>query len=76
MPFFSLYDADVKNRTRTEYRIKAKRGNEELEVVWIVSSNPEYGYPGPFDRMLHKAIEQIISELQTSIQNPISIGSF
>jgi len=52
-----------------------KRGNKKLEVLWTVSSNPKYGYPGPFDRSVHKAIEQIISKFPLPIQNPVPLGS-
>jgi len=75
LPFFSLWSKDNKQRTETEYKTIVKRQNKRLEVSWTVTSNSKYGYPGPFDRSVHKAIEQIISELPTPIQNPIQIGS-
>ena len=53
-----------------------KRGDQKIEIVWNVSANPKYGYPGPFDREVHKAIEQIISEIlkeEGEIKNPIPI---
>lgn len=75
LPFFALWDKDVRNRTKSEYTAVVKRGNQRLEVLWRVTSDPEYGYPGPFDREVHKAIEQIISEFPIPIQNPIPIGS-
>jgi Replication initiator protein A len=43
--------------------------------LWIVSANPRYGYPRPFDRQVHKAIEQIISGLKLLVENPIPLGS-
>jgi len=76
LPFFALWDKDVKRRTKTEYRAVIKRGARKLEVVWTVLAQPEFGYPGPFDKNIHKAIEQIISELPRPIQNPIPLGSF
>ncbi|NWG32580.1 MAG: replication initiator protein A [Rhodocyclaceae bacterium] len=75
LPFFALWDKDTKRRTETEYRTVITRGLQKLEIAWIVTSSPRYGYPGPFDREVHKAIEQIISELPLPIQNPIPIGS-
>jgi len=74
-PFFALWDKDVRKKTVTEYKTVVIRGAQKLEVAWTVSSNPRYGYPGPFDREVHKAIEQIISELPLPIQNPIPLGS-
>jgi hypothetical protein len=76
LPFFALWDKDVKRRTKTEYKAVIKRGRQKLEVSWIVLSQPEFGYPGPFDKKVHKAIEQIIGELPRPIQNPIPLVSF
>lgn len=75
LPFFALWDKDVKKKTKTEYKTSVRRGGQRLEVSWQVTSNSEYGYPGPFDRAVHKAVEQIISEFPLPIQNPIPIGS-
>jgi hypothetical protein len=75
LPFFALSRRDVTGRTKTEYHATVKRGNERLEASWKVSANPEYGYPGPFDRRVHRAIEQIISELRPPLENPIILGS-
>lgn len=55
LPFFALWDKDVKRRTKTEYKAVIKRGRQKLEVSWIVLSQPEFGYPGPFDKKVHKA---------------------
>jgi len=75
LPFFALRSKDIKNRTKTEYKTVVKRGQEKFEVLWRVTSDPEYGYPGPFDREVHKAVEQIINGIPLPIQNPIPIGS-
>lgn len=74
-PFFALWDKDVTEKTETEYKTSITRGTQRLEVSWTVIPSPKYGHPGPFDREVHKAIEQIISELPLPIQNPIPIGS-
>lgn len=76
LPFFALWDKDVKRRTKTEYKAVIKRGRQKLEVSWTVLAQPEFGYPGPFDKKVHKAIEEIISKLPRPIQNPIPLGSF
>ncbi len=75
LPFFALWDKDIKRRTETTYNTIVTRGQERLEIAWTVSSNPRYGYPGPFDKEVHKAIEQIISELPIPVENPIHLGS-
>jgi hypothetical protein len=76
LPFFALWDKDVQKRTETEFRTVIKRDGKKLEIVWNVSANPKYGYPGPFDKTVHKAVEQIISEFPRPVQNPIPLGSF
>jgi len=76
-PFFTL---ERKNKKlETEYREVVKRGDQKIEIVWNVSANPKYGYPGPFDREVHKAIEQIISEIlkeEGEIKNPIPFSIY
>ena len=77
LPFFVLERKD--KRLRTEYREITKRGDPKKEKVWNVSANPEYGYPGPFDREVHKSIEQIISEIlkeEGKIKNPIPFSIY
>jgi hypothetical protein len=75
LPFFALSRRDAAQRLQTEYRTTIERGNERLDVLWAVSANPRYGYPCPFDGRVHKAIEHIISELTTPLENPIPLGS-
>jgi len=78
-PFFALSTKGLRKKTETEYRDIRKIGGQKREIVWSVSANSKYGYPGPFDREVHKAIEQIISEIlkkDGEIKNPIPLGSF
>jgi len=75
-PFFALERKNIK--LETEYREVVKRGDKKIEIIWNVSANAKYGYPGLFDREVHKAIEQIISEIlkeKGEIKNPIPLGS-
>ena len=74
-PFFALYHKDVHKRTEAEYRTVVQRNDRRLEISWSVSANQKYGYPGPFDKRIFKATEQIISEARPPIQNPIRLGS-
>jgi len=76
LPFFTLERKD--KRLKTEYREIGTGRDQTKEVFWSVSANPEYGYPGSFDREVYKAIEQIITELlreKGKIENPIPLGS-
>jgi hypothetical protein len=77
-PFFSLSTKGLKNKTTTIYREIIKKGNQEINLLWKVSSNSEYGYPGPFDRKVQQAISEILSEIlkkEGEIKNPIPLGS-
>lgn len=76
-PFFALDKGKIK-RTEVEYKDSIERDGKKLDILWNVSSNPKYGYPGPFDREVHRAVEQIITEtLQEKriVENPIPLGS-
>jgi len=76
-PFFTLERKD--KRSKTEYRDIDKRGDQKKEIIWNVSANPEYGYPGPFDREVHKVIDQIATEYINRdgiIKNPIQISIY
>jgi hypothetical protein len=75
LPFFALSDADVRRRTETEYKDVIQKGDQKLEIQWNVAAHQKYGYPSPFDRKVHRAIEHIISGMKPPIQNPIPLGS-
>ena len=77
-PFFALTRSDLKRKTKIEYKDVIERDGKKLQILWKVTSNSEYGYPGLFDRDVHKVIEQIITKLlkeKGKIENPISLGS-
>jgi hypothetical protein len=79
LPFFELFTKGLREKTEIEYRAIKNRENQIKEIVWNVSANSKYGYPGPFDREVHKAIEQIISEIlreKGKIENPISFSLY
>jgi hypothetical protein len=75
LPFFALSRRDTHGRMKTEYHTTVQRGDERLEVSWKVLAHQEYGYPGPFDREVHKAIEHMVSEMRPPLENPIRLGS-
>ena len=77
-PFFALTTKGLRRRLQTEFRAVAEREGERVEILWSVSANSEYGYPGPFDRQVHRAVEQIITEIlrdKGQVENPIRLGS-
>jgi hypothetical protein len=78
-PFFALSSQGRAKRMETEFRAVAERDGQRAEIVWNVSANPRYGYPGLFERQVHRAVEQILSELLKAngrVENPITLGSF
>lgn len=75
LPFFALSTKGLKKKLESQYKRIIRRGHERLEISLNISANPKYGYPGPFDKEVHKTIEYIISNLKPPIQNPICIGS-
>ena len=77
-PFFALTRNNLKRKSKTEYKDIIERDGKKLQIIWKVTSNSEYGYPGLFDREVHKVIEQIITKLlreKGKIENPIPLGS-
>jgi len=76
-PFFAL---ERKNKKiETVYKDIVKRGDQKIEIIWNVSANTKYGYPGLFDRGVHKSIEQIITEIlkkDNIIKNPIRFSVY
>ena len=77
-PFFALTTKGLRKRLETEFRAVAERDGQKVELLWNVSANPKYGYPGLFDREVHRAVEQIITEIlraEGRVENPIPLGS-
>ncbi len=77
-PFFALSTKGLKKKIETEYRDIVNRDGKRIEILWNVAAHAKYGYPGPFDREVHKAIERIITSFLKKygyIKNPICLGS-
>lgn len=75
-PFFALTSKDVFTRRKTEFKTVVRRGGEKLEILWRVTSDPEYGHPGPFGKKIYRAIEQIIEEIGFPVENPIRFSIY
>ena len=71
LPFFALSNRDASNRSKLEYRITVERDGQAIEALWKVLANIEYGFPTPFDRRVHKAIEHIVMDNGLPVENPI-----
>ena len=78
IPFFNYFLINGCSFIFKPFCGKRKKGNQEINLLWKVSSNSEYGYPGPFDRKVQQAISEILSEIlkkEGEIKNPIPLGS-
>ena len=72
LPFFALSRQDMAKRTTLEYYANFAGG----EALWQVTANAKYGFPGPFDRKVFKAVEYLISQQGLPIQNPVRFSIY
>lgn len=79
LPFFALSRKGLQRMTKATYRDEITRKGQRIEIFWQVTAHTGQGYPGPFDKQVHKAIEQTISEILSKtplpLSNPIPLGS-
>ena len=75
-PFFNLARKGLKDTTLIKYTKTIQRGDETIDITWKVSSNSAYGFPGPFDKEVHKAIEALIAQRGFPVANPISFSVY
>lgn len=76
LPFFALSRKELAHKDQTVYSTHLTRDGERVEVTWKVSRNINYRYPGPFDRRVHKAIEEILNEQPLPLENPIPFSIY
>lgn len=76
LPFFALSRKELAHKDETVYQSRIERNGKAIEVLWKVSRSINYQYPGPFDRNVHKAIEEIINELPPPVTNPIGFSVY
>ncbi len=72
-PLFKL--EKKKNDEAIEVKMTVERNNQKLEVFWGVYSPSILGIPGPFDKKVFDAVQEIIESLPRPVQNPIPVGS-
>jgi len=75
-PFFALNNREVTERKETVFQTVVLRDGREVEISWIVSANSRYGYPGPFDKKLFRAIEHVLTQMKPPIENPITFSTY
>ncbi len=77
-PFFALSKKGLRQKLQTEYKDIIRKNSQQLEISWQVTANVKYGYPSPFDREVHKVIEQIIDTIldkEKQVTNPLCLSS-
>lgn len=56
-PFFALSTKGLRKKTKTIYQEIIKKEEQKIKILWKVTPNLEYGYPGLFDWEVYKVIE-------------------
>ncbi len=72
-PLFKL--EKKKNNGVIEVKMTVERDNQKFEIFWGVYPNSYFGIPGPFDKKVFDAIQEIIESLPRPVQNPIPVSS-
>jgi len=76
LPFFALWDKDLRRRRKVEFTDVEERDGAKIQILWRVTGDSELGYPGPLDRKVFRAIEHIITSQMPPLENPVRLGSF
>ena len=76
LPFFALSRQDAAEKEKMEYKKEVNRGGGKEVISWEVSASSKYGYPGPFDKKVYKAVEEIITRKGFPIENPIEFSLY
>ena len=62
LPFFALYRERLKKQLEREWVFVKIDENEHVELVWRVMATQRYGYPSPFAKKVHRAIEYMLTQ--------------
>lgn len=76
LPFFALSRQDAAKKEELKYQRKVDRGKGEEVITWEVSASSKYGYPGPFDKKVYKAVEEMITNRGFPVENPIKFSLY
>jgi hypothetical protein len=70
-PFFVLTTRDIHKIDRIEYQEE----RDDSAVYWKVSRNIDHTIPGPFDKRVYRAIEEVIDKLPRPVSPLVRVGS-
>jgi Replication initiator protein A len=73
-PFFALTTRDLRKINTIEYREQREENGERQEIFWQVSRNVLNTIPGPFDKRVHRTVEEILDGLPRPIPQLIRLG--
>jgi len=76
LPFFALSRQDAAEKEKMEYKREVNRGGGKEVISWEVSASSKYGYPGPFDKKVYKAVEEIVTGEGFPVENPIEFSIY
>ena len=62
LPLFAVTRQGLKTKLEREWAFVETRGNERVELIWRVMAIPRYGYPSPFDKKVHRAVEYLLTQ--------------
>jgi len=75
-PFFCLAKQNLNSTASIEYRSTIQQGDQRVDILWKVLAQPEFGFPGPFDKDLHRAMEALITYRGFPVVNPIPVSFY
>jgi hypothetical protein len=62
LPLFALTRQGLKTEVVREWVFAGTRGNEHVELIWRIMATPQYGYPSPFAKKVHRAVEYLLTQ--------------
>ncbi len=74
-PLFALTTRDLRKIDRIEYREVREEAGEQRSIYWKVSRNIDDTIPGPFDKRVFRAIEEILDDRPLPLPQLVKIGS-
>jgi hypothetical protein len=73
-PFFALTTRDLRKIDTIEYREQREENGERREIFWQVSRNVLTTIPGPFDKRVHRTVEEILDGFPRPIPQLVRLG--
>jgi len=62
LPLFAVSRKNLKTELVKEWIFAETRENKHAELTWRIIATPQYGYPSPFAKKVHRAIEYMLTQ--------------